>query len=543
MKTRILTALAATLIACAPASGGQPKSAKRADDTMKASPPRTGAAALLTPEELKFLGSHNHRGHAAGEYAPVMLGKVAPKHPQTFYTAQTDRAWVVMLTKTGLVPREKAAKVLAALEGAQAGGEPAMLKRLKGDEDLASIINYGRTLQEPMSRMLLRDHQLDVFDQLMKAMKATLDVADRHAETIMPGCTHMAHAQPTTYGAYLLASYDGLARGVEQLELAYKHTNENSAGCGATSGTGWPVDRQMVTELLGFDTLMEPTYECEGAQDYGLTTMFALANIMTVLSRTAMDHGIWGMEDCGFIRLPGRLLGLSSLMPQKAHPGSTFERIRINADKVIGYMTMGLVACKGEPLTDVLPIYEAWKQAANALEETEKSLDRWADIIASVQPNKEKMLQHTRNGFSGAPDLAIKLIREKGYGGRRAHRICAVFVYLARKQGLKPCEITGELLDEAAKVANEKPPGLTTTEAREMFDPVKFLERHNNVGDPNPKETRRLISVRRQALAEATERQTQRRAKLRQASERLSSEIAAIIGKGVDASSGSTPDS
>jgi len=489
-----------------------------------------GAAARLTPEELKFLGSHDHRGHAAGEPAPVLLGKVAPKHPQSYYTAQTDRAWVVMLTKKGLVPREKAAKVLAALQGVKAGGEDALKKRLKGDEDLASIINFGRTLQEPMSRMLLRDQQLDVFEQLIKAMRATLDTAERHAETIMPGCTHMAHAQPTTYGAYLLAVYDGLARGLEQLELAYKHTNENTAGCGAVSGTGWPVDRQMVTELLGFDALMEPTYECEGAQDYGLTTMFALCNIMTVLSRTAMDHGIWGMEDCGFITLPGRLLGISSLTPQKAHPGSTFERIRINANKVIGYMTAGLVACKGEPLTDVLPIYEAWKQAANALEETERALDRWADIIASVQPNKEKMLQHTRDGFSGAPDLAIKLIREKGYGGRRAHRICAVFVYLARKQGLKPYETTGELLDEAAKVANEKPPGLTTVEVREMLDPVKFLERHNNVGDPNPKETRRLIAVRRTALAEAEKRQADRRAKLQTASERLASEIAAITG-------------
>jgi hypothetical protein len=107
-----------------------------------------------------------------------------------------------------------------------------------------------------------------------------------------------------------------------------------------------------------------------------------------------------------------------------------------------------------------------------------------------------------------------------------------VFVYLARKKGLKPYETTGALLDEAAKVANEKPPGLTTAEIREMFDPVKFLERHNNVGDPNPKETRRLVSVRRAALAGLAQRQTERRAKLEQAGKRLSSETAAIIGKG-----------
>jgi len=490
-----------------------------------------GAASLLTPEELKFLGSHDHRGHAAGEEAPVMLGKVAPKHPQAFYTAQTDRAWLVMLTKKGLVPRATVATVLKALLELKAGGEPALKKKLKGDEDLASVVNYGRTLQEPMSRMLIRDRQLDVFDALLKSMTATLDKAEANAETILPGCTHMAHAQPTTYGAYLLASYDGLDRGLEQLELAYRQTNENTAGCGAVSGTGWPVDRQMVTELLGFDSLMEPTYACEGAQDYGLTTMFALTNIMTVLSRTAMDHGIWGAEDCGLIRLPGRLLGISSLMPQKAHPGSTFERIRINADHVIGHMVTGVVACKGEPLTDVLPIYEAWKQAGEALAETEASLDRWADIIASVQPQKDKMFQHTRDGFSCVPDLAIKLIRDKGYGGRRAHRICAVFVYLARKQGLKPYETTGALLDEAAKVANETPPGLSTEEVREMLDPVKFLQRHNNTGDPHPDETRRLIGLRRKALAQTARRQAERRGRLQEARRKLDAQIAAIVAE------------
>jgi argininosuccinate lyase len=507
-------------------------------------------ASLLTPEELKFLGSHDHRLHAAGA-APLSgrLGKVAPKRGIEDYTTQTDRAWVVMLYKKKLIPRDVAAKVLAALEQKPGGDKPSAassgsrtgsrgatfasgedaLKKKLGDEDLASVVNYGRTRQEPMSRLLLRDYQLDSLDALLGALEATLDVAEAHAETIMPGSTHMAHAQPTTYGAYVLAIHDGLVRSLEQLELAYRQTNENTVGCAAVSGTGWPVDRRMVTDLLGFDALMEPTYQCEGAQDYGLTTLFALVNTMTVLSRTMMDHSIWGMEDCGFLTLPGRLLGISSLMPQKAHPGSAFERIRVRAARVIGHMNAGVAGCNAEPLTDVLPIYEAWTQASEALEASEESLNGFSDILRNVQLNKAKMLQHTRDGFSCTPDLAVKLIREKGYGGRRAHRICAVFVYLARKQGLKPHETTGALLDQAAKVANEKPPGLTIEEIREIFDPVKFLERHNNVGDPNPQETRRLIGVRRAGLAELTKRQTQRRAKLQRASELLTTETTAII--------------
>jgi len=508
----------------------------------------SSAAALLTPEELKFLGSHEHRLHAAGEPASGGYGKSVPKHGLTDYIAQTDCAWVVMLCKKGLISRDVAAKVRGGIEpkpgskprakkpsagGRSAGptfgsGEDSLKKKL-GDEDLASVVNYGRTRQEPMSRLLLRDYELDAIDALLEALAATLDVSSAHAETSMPGCTHMAHGQPTTYGAYVLAIHDGLARGLEQLELAYKQTNENTVGCGATSGTGWPVDRQMVTDLLGFDRLMEPTYECEGAQDYGLTTMFALTNIMVVLSRTSMDHSIWGMEDCGFVRLPGRLLGISSLMPQKAHPGSTFEGIRTRADRVIGNMNAGVSACKGEPLTDVLPIYEAWTQASTALEVAEGTLYGFSDILRSVQPDKEKMLQHTRDGFSGAPDLAVKLIREKGYGGRRAHRICAVFVYLARKQGLKPYEPPGALLDEAAKVANATPPGVTTEEIRDCLDPHKFIERHNNVGDPNPQETLRLVAARRTDLAGLQKRQAERRARLESAQRKLTAEVQAVL--------------
>lgn len=535
VNIKTLTALAATMVLCPIAIAAEPPSA---------------AASLLTPEELQFLGSHDHRSHATGQPLSGNLSKVAPKRGITAYTSLTDRAWVVMLCKKQLIPHDVAAKVLAALEPKPASSKPAtqkkssgtgsrggtfasgedVLKKQLGDEDLASVVNYGRTRQEPMSRLLLRDYQLDAVDALLKALEAVLEVAEAHAGTIMPGSTHMAHGQPTTYGAYLLAVHDGLARGLAQLELAYQQTNENTAGCGATSGTGWPVDRHLVTELLGFDALMEPAYQCEGAQDYGLTTLFSLVNIMTVLSRTAMDHAIWGMEDCGFVTLPGRLLGISSLMPQKAHPGSTFESIRTRAARVIGHMNAGVAGCNGEPLTDVLPIYEAWTQASEALETAEGTLNGFSDILRNVLPNKEKMLQHTRDGFSGAPDLAIKLIREKGYGGRRAHRICAVFVYLARKQGLKPYETTGALLDEAAKIANEEPPGLSTKEIREMFDPVKFLERHNNVGDPNPQETLRMVSARRTALAGLIQRQNQRRAKLQQAGERLATETAAILG-------------
>lgn len=502
-------------------------------------PPKS-ASAEMSPEE--YWRSHAHRRQAPG----------APEAPERRYyerrlrseldevfnylpsRSQMDRAWTVMLLKQGLISKDTAVRLLKALEGADQqkgyGGEYWLKRKLGGDEDTASAVNLGRTLQEPMSRMMLRRKLMHVLELMLKSLDVTLDVAEDHTETIMAGQTHLSHAQPTTYAAYLLSVHDGLARGLEQLELAYKHTNENSAGCGALAGTGWPVDRQMITELLGFDSLVEPAYDCEGGQDHPLTILFALTNITTLLSRTAMDHNIWSMEEIQMVRVSPAWCGVSSMMPQKAIPGSQLERIRIEACNVIGETITGVVACKGEPHGDMLPIYEGYRGALRAMCHAEKALGFYSSMLPAIEPDRERMLHFAREGFSATPDLAVKLIRDKGYGGRRAHRVCATFVRIARERGIKPYETTGELLDEAARISDEEPPGLSTEEVREQLDPVEFIKRHNNLGDPAPEESRRMIRMRRETLAESKKRHTQRQARIDQAAKKLAAEVAAIVG-------------
>ena len=418
-----------------------------------------------------------------------------------------DRAWTVMLHKQGIISEESAATILSALEGAEedvgAGGEDYLKRKLDGDEDTSSAVNLGRTLQEPMSRLQLREKLLHVLDLVLQTMGTLLDEADKNVHTVMAGQTHLSHAQPTTYAAYLLSIHDGFARGLEQLELAYKHTNMNSSGCGALAGTGWPVDRQLVTALLGFDSTVEPAYDCEAGQDHPLTILFALTNLMTLLTRAAMDHNIWGMEEVAMIHVPPEWAGVSSMMPQKCIPGSQFERVRLEASDVMGDMMTGLIATKGEPHSDMLPIYEGWRGALRALCHAEKALGFFRGLMAALETDKERMLGFARAGFSAAPDLAVKLIRDKQYAGRRAHRICATFVRVARERGIVAFQTTGELLDEAARIAGESPPGLTTDEVRELLDPVKSVDRHDNFGDPAPRESRRMIAERRNGLERA----------------------------------------
>ena len=495
----------------------------------------------MSPEE--YLRSHEHRRHAPGApeaverryYERRLRSELEEVFNYLPARSQVDQAWTVMLLKQGLISKETAVKLLTALEGADQqkgyGGEYWLKQRLDGDEDTASAVNLGRTLQEPMSRLMLRRKLMHVLELTLESLETTLEVADGNTETVMAGQTHLSHAQPTTYAAYLLSVHDGLFRGLEQLELAYKHTNENSAGCGALAGTGWPVDRQMVTELLGFDSLVEPTYDCEGGQDHALTILFALTNFATLLSRTAMDHNIWSMEEIRMIKVPGRWCGVSSLMPQKAIPGSQLERIRIDACNVIGETVTGVVACKGEPHGDMLPIYEGYRGALRGLCHAERALGNYFSILPAIEPDKERMLHLAREGFSATPDLAVKLIRDKGYGSRRAHRICSTFVRIARERGIKPYETAGELLDEAARIVEEEPPRLSTEEVRGCLDPVQFIKRHNNLGDPAPEESRRMIRLRRESLAKAKGRHAERVARIEAADQRLNAEVAAIVGQ------------
>jgi argininosuccinate lyase len=447
-----------------------------------------------------------------------------------------DQAWTLMLYKQGIITRDVAVRLLAALEKSTTGGTWAtpevLTSLLGGDEDTASIPQIGRTLQEPMARMQLRDKQLDVIDATHDFLEVLLDAIERYSETIMPGMTHMAHAQPTTYGAYLLSVHDGVYRGLEHLELAYKHTNENSGGCGATSGTGWPVDRYLLTELLGFDKLVEPTYDGEAGQDYAMNTLFALSNIMITLSRTAMDHSIWGMDGYHTHTVSGPHLRPSSMMPHKAHSGVAYENIRMWANNVVTGTMNGILGLKGEPHADVMPSYLACKSANSALRSVEMTMVVFGDIIKTMIVDEHKLLQLTRDGWGCTPDLVVKLVRDKGYGGRRAHRICAVMVRIAREhRKLKPYELTGAMLDEAARVANEKEPGLSTEEIREIMDPVKFIERHNNTGDPHPKETTRIVKIRREQLAVSRRRQAERCRRVEAGYKKLENEIAAILNK------------
>lgn len=469
----------------------------------------------------------DHRFHALGcemstdFFAPNRLaakerermGKIQP------WSTQVDIAWTICLYRAGVIDREKTAKILSGLDKIRddntgVSGEERLVKVLDGDMDLASTVNFGRTLQEPMSRLKLRDKLLDVFDDTLDLLTVIHQLSLDNLDTIMIGHTHMNHAQPITYAHFMISAFDGVFRSLEQLELAYRFTNVNSGGCGSCSGTTWPVDRELMAKLLGLDGVVESTYDCEASQDHSLAIMFALSNMAIHLSRYSMNHYIWAFDEFDMIRTHPSMCGVSSFMPQKCDSGSNYEHVRINAADVMGETVKGMIQLKSEPHGDVQQAHLFPGYAIETMIYGQVCIQKFTDMLRHVILQKERMLKIVKAGFSCATEIAAYLIREKGYGGRLAHSITATMVRQARCRGLKSYECTGEMLDEAAEYLGAKKPGLDTETIRRCFDPEEFIKTHNHIGGTAPEENKRLLKNRHKMLEEAKSRHIERKKRI-----------------------------
>jgi argininosuccinate lyase len=383
-------------------------------------------------------------------------------------------------------------------------------------------------MQEPMTRMQMRDQLLDLFEHLFALVGTVTELAEANVDTIMPGHTHLSQANPITLALYLLSLEDNLLRGLSQLELAYSLVDKNSGGCGSTSGTVWPVDRWELTRLLGFADLLEVTYDCEASQDHTLAVLFATTNILTSISKTTTDIQIWGLEEMDMIRIDPAWGGLSSMMPQKCHPGGDNETVRGRTCQVIGTTVSAIATCEGEPHQDLVIMMNLPLQAIGAMAQAKACLRTFKGILENIHPQRERMLDYVRQGYSCMTEVVVHMVQNLGYGGRRAHRICATLVRLARERGIPAPLLTGELLDEAARAVEEEPPHLDTATLVGLLDPVAFIANHSQTGGPAPTETRRMLGERRRQLAAARERQAERLARVQAGHDLLASEIKRI---------------
>ena len=374
-----------------------------------------------------------------------------------------SRAHAAMLCKQGLISSEDAAAIeggLTAIEREIADGDfpfreefedihmnvEARLKELIGEA--AGRLHTARSRNDQVAldlRLWVRDACDRTLELIARLHDALLAQAESHADTLMPGFTHLQPAQPITFGHHLMAYVEMLGRDAGRFADARARLNESPLGAAALAGTAYPIDRDATATALGFDRPMANSLDAVSSRDFALEALAAAAICSTHLSRLAEELVIWTTPQFGFVRLPDAFSTGSSIMPQKRNPDAA-ELVRGKAGRVLGALTALMVTMKGLPLAYAKDLQEDKQPVFDAFDALELSLAAMAGMIGSLAVDKERMAAAAGAGFSTATDLADWLVMRLDLPFREAHHVAGAAVKLAEQAGLDLAEIPLEEL-------------------------------------------------------------------------------------------------
>lgn len=292
-------------------------------------------------------------------------------------------------------------------------------------------------------RLFLRA-AIDEIVDLIKAMQhALLNLAEQHIRTVMPGFTHLQVAQPISFGHHLMAYFEMLKRDIERLIDCRKRVNQLPLGAAALAGTSYPIHRELVAEILGFEGVCKNSLDAVSDRDFAIEFSACAALIMTHLSRMSEEFILWMNPSFGFIQLADRFCTGSSIMPQKKNPDVP-ELVRGKTGRINGHLVALLTLMKAQPLAYNKDNQEDKEPLFDTVDTLTDTLRIYADMLTGVQVNQEVMRQSALRGHATATDLADYLTK-KGIPFRDAHEIVAKTVQFAERKG---CDLNDLALNE-----------------------------------------------------------------------------------------------
>jgi len=340
-------------------------------------------------------------------------------------------------------------------------------------------------------RLWLRAAIDGIAGQLRELRRALLDLAERHADTVMPGFTHLQVAQPVTFGHHLLA-YDAMfARDLERLADARRRVNRMPLGSAALAGTSYPIDRERVARELGFEALAPNSLDAVSDRDFAIEFTGAAALAMVHLSRFAEELILWSNPRFGFVTLADRFCTGSSIMPQKKNPDLP-ELVRGKSARVIGHATALLVLMKGQPLAYNKDNQEDKEPLFDTVDTLADCLAIMADLVATgITAHPDRMRAAAAEGHATATDLADYLVR-KDVPFREAHEIVAKAVRHAEAAG---CELAALPLFELRSFSP-----LIEADAAAVLTLEGSVAARNHPGGTAPAQVRAAIAAARKEL-------------------------------------------
>jgi argininosuccinate lyase len=363
--------------------------------------------------------------------------------------------------------------------------------------DAGKRLHTGRSRNDQVAtdvRLWLRGAIDALSGQLHGLRRAFIDLAERHADTIMPGFTHLQVAQPVTFGHHLMAYDAMLARDAERLADCRKRVNRLPLGAAALAGTSYPIDRMLVARELGFDALCTNSLDAVGDRDFAIEFEAAAALIMMHLSRFAEELVLWSNPRFGFVNLADRFCTGSSIMPQKKNPDVP-ELVRGKSGRVIGHLVALLVLMKAQPLTYNKDNQEDKEPLFDTVDTLTDTLAIMTDLVATgIGVDKERMRAAAREGFATATDLADYLAR-RGAPFRDAHEAVARAVRHAETKGVDLADLPVAELRQFSPLVGDDVHDVLTLEGS--------VASRNHPGGTAPDQVRAAIAAARTTLPAA----------------------------------------
>jgi argininosuccinate lyase len=406
-----------------------------------------------------------------------------------------SRAHAFMLCEQGIISKEDYEKIESGLVEILGEVESGVFMLDGDDEDIHMAIegrltekvgDAGKRLHTARSRndqvaldfrLYVQGNTKAIAELLLENIATLVKVAEANVETLLPGMTHLQHAQPINFGYHMMAYASMFKRDYERFMSSYERNNFSPIGCAALAGTPHPIDRKITSERLGFNA---PTLNCLDTvsdRDFALEILFNISAMMMHMSRLSEELILWSASEFKWITLSDRHATGSSIMPQKKNPDIP-ELLRGKTGRVNGNLISLLTVMKGLPLAYNKDMQEDKEGVFDSVRTALLSLQVLNEMMAEMKVNKEAMEEACMIGHLSATDLADYLVKEQGLPFRDAYHITGNAVNLAEEKGLDISELSLEdlqsvdarigegvvaLLDNRASMNARKSEGGTAT--------------------------------------------------------------------------------
>jgi argininosuccinate lyase len=469
--------------------------------------------------------------------------------PHFYAHVRIHKAHVLMLSEKGILRKNQAARILSALSTLEKKGFPALRRDWDPNTDLymnteryirkqvgtaADLMHTGRSrndLYATSTRIVLRENLNMVCERIIELRKSIVRLAGLNVISVMPGYTHFQHAEPITLGHFMIAFADALERDLLRLEQAYVSTNLNCLGAGALASTSFPIDQLRTTSLLGFDGIVENSYDAVASRDFMVEAACDLAILMSNVSRLLNTLITWSTSEFSFIDVSERYSYASSVLPQKKNPTYFMEACRAMCADVIGDTMSALCILHGTPFMHCRDTgYEINVPVFQAINRVIAVMSVVNGILSSAKANKQRMRDGISSGLGATTELANMLVREKNIPFRQAYQIVRALCLKVINERTFWTGITPKVLDDIALSVTGKTLGTAQEEIHNLTDPMQVVKIKRD-GGPAPERVARMINDRSRRISREEVRLAKRRSKIERAYKKLEKATARIIGE------------